>query len=96
MLFDVMRISFLDTKQIVIRNTLFVGSAAFANVLLQFIYRRMKVNQYIGLNELLMDNLKKPLVKPEFIFGQFYFSKQQAFGEELIRNSNGLKKIFLL
>ena len=50
MLFDIMRISFLEIEQVFIRNRLFVTAVTFFYVLLQLAYRGMQVNENIRLN----------------------------------------------
>ena len=77
---DIMGIGFLDAKEVIVWYFLFVGPVAFPDVLLEFVYRRMKVDQQFRLYQLLVNDLKKPLVKPEFIFGKIVLGKKQSFG----------------
>ena len=62
MLSDVVCIGFLDAEQIIIRNFLFVGTVSLLYILLKLAYRCMQVNQDLWLNQLLVNDLKKPLV----------------------------------
>jgi hypothetical protein len=84
MLFDIMRIGFLDPEQVVIWDILFVGAVAFFYILLQAADGRVEVYNNIGLNQLLMDNIKQALVQTEFVFGQVDLGKEQTLGKEVI------------
>ncbi len=93
---DVAGISFLDTEEVFIGNILLVRTVSFPDVLLQPVHGAVQVNEQVGLDELLVNNVEQALVQPELIFGQVHFCKQQAFGKKIIGYSDALKKIFLL
>lgn len=76
MLFDIIRIGILYFEQVFIRYLLLVGAVSFFNISLQFTYRCMQVDQQVRLYQLLVNNVKQSLIKPEFILGQSYFGKQ--------------------
>ena len=63
MLFDIIRVSFLDIKKVLIRDVLLVGTISFFYVLLQSANRGVQVDQKVGLNELVIDNFKNFLVQ---------------------------------
>src|SRR6187200_1324779 len=96
MLFDILCIGFLEIEQVLIRNRLLVTAVPFFYVLLQLAYRSMQVNKNIWLYELLMNDIKQSLIKPEFIIGQCNFCKQQAFGKKIIGDSKIVEHVFLL
>lgn len=81
MLFYVVGIGLLQVKKIFVLNILFVRAVAFFYIHLQFMYGGMQVNQDIGLEELLVNDIEQALIQPEFIFGQVDFGKEQAFGK---------------
>lgn len=96
MLFDVMGIGFLDAEQVIVGDILLVGTVSFFDIGLEPVDRRMQVNKQVGLHQLLVDDIKKPLVKTEFIIGQRDFGKQQALGKKIIGNSEMLEHVLLL
>ena len=67
-LLDIMRVGFLQIEQVIITDILFVGAVALADIRLQFGDRCMQIDQDIRLDQLLMNDIEKPLVKPELIF----------------------------
>jgi hypothetical protein len=95
-LFNIMRIGLLYVEQIIVRDLLFVAAVTFADIFLQPVHRCVEINNNIRLDHLLQNDIEQSLVKPEFIFGQVHFGKQQAFGKEIIRDRHILKKVFLL
>ena len=58
-LFNVVGIGFLYVEQVFIANRLFVTAVAFFYVLLQFVDGRMQIDKYIGLYQLLVNDLKQ-------------------------------------
>ena len=56
----------------------------------------MQINKQIGLQQLLMYDLKQSLIKTKFIIRQVYFGEKQTFGKEIIGYRDILEKIFLL
>ncbi len=58
MVFYIVSVCLLDIEEIFIRNVLFIGPVPFFNILLQFLYRTMQVNEQVGLNKLLVNDLK--------------------------------------
>ena len=66
---DIIRISLLDIKQVMVTDIFFIVPVPLPDIFLEFIYGCMEVNQNIGLDELLIDDIKQPLVQPEFFFG---------------------------
>ena len=56
----------------------------------------MQINKQIGLQQLLMYDLKQSLIKTKFIIWQIYFGEKQTFGKEIIGYRDILEKIFLL
>ena len=72
---DIVRIGFLDAEEVIVRDFLFVGPVAFPDVLLELVYRRMKIDEQFRLYQLLVNDLKKALVEPEFILGKVDLSK---------------------
>ncbi len=95
-LLDILGIRFLQREQVIVGDRLFVFPVAFFNILLQFFHGRMQVNEYVGLHNLRVDDFKQFLVQAEFFFGQIYFGKQQALGEQVIRNGDVLEHVFRL
>ena len=53
----------------------------------------MKVDQYIGLNELLVNDIEKALVQQKLFIGQVYFCKKQALGKKIVGDGYALKKV---
>lgn len=96
MLFDVVCVCLLDIEEVIIRYILLIAAVTLPDIRLQFGNRCMQVDQDVRLNQLLVYDIKQALVQPEFIFRQGYFGKQQAFGKEIIRNSQALEEVFLL
>jgi len=93
---DVAGVGFLYAEQILVGNFLFVRPVSFPDVLLQLVHGAVQVNEQVGLDELLVNNVEQALVQTELIFGQVHFCKQQAFGKKIIGDGDVLKKIFLL
>src|SRR6185369_8775758 len=96
MVLYIIGISFLDIEKIFIRDILFIGAVTFPDISLELRNRGMQVDQEFRLHQLLVDDFKETLIKPELIFRERYFGKQQAFGKKIIRYSNGLEHIALL
>lgn len=67
MLLYIARIRFLYIEQVFIGDRLLVFALPFLYVRLQLRYRCMQVNQYIRMNELLVNNIEQLLVKPELL-----------------------------
>lgn len=92
-LFDVIGIGKLQGEQVVVGNGLFKAAVALADIVLQLGHRHMEVDQDVGLNELLEDNVEQPLEQPELFIGQVHFGKEEAFGEQVVRDGNVLKQV---
>ena len=58
MLFDIVRVGFLDIKKIFVGNVLFVGTVTLLDIYLQLVYRGVQIDKYIRLNKLLVDDIK--------------------------------------
>ena len=59
---DIMRIGFLNAEQIVVRDSLFIRTVPFFDILLQLIHRRVKVNEDLRLDQLLVHDLEQALI----------------------------------
>ena len=68
MVFDIICIGFLYVEEILVRYLLFIRPVTFFDIGLQFTNRSMQLNNKVGLYQLLMDNIKQPLVKTKLIF----------------------------
>lgn len=75
---------------------MFVGAVAVLDVLLQFGNGRVEVDQQIGLQELLVDDVEQALIQAEFILGEGDFGKQQTLGKKIIGDREVLEQIGLL
>ena len=93
---DVMGIGFLYAEEVFVGYSLLVGAVSLFDVLLQFADGRVKVDQDIRLDQLLVDDLKQPLIQPELIFGQIDLGKKEALRKQVIGNGKVLEKVFLL
>src|SRR5690242_4760855 len=58
----IIRIGFLDIEKIVIRYILLISTVAFFDVCLKLCYGRMEIDQYFRLYQLLVNDLKQPLI----------------------------------
>ena len=47
---DIIGVGFLDIEKILVFYGLFIGAVSFPDILLQFTYRRMQINDNVGLN----------------------------------------------
>ena len=94
--FQIMCVGFLYAEKIIIRNILLVWAVTFFNILLQFAYWRMKVDQEFRLHHLRIGNFKEALVKTKFILRKIDAGKQKAFGKKIVWYGEVLEKIFLL
>jgi hypothetical protein len=93
---DVVGIGLLDIRQVFVGNGLLVRSVPLSDILLKPRHRRMQVDKDIRLGDLLVDDIEKPLIEPEFILRQVHLRKEQALGEEIIRDGDRLEQIRLL
>ena len=93
MLPDIVGIGFLDAEQVVVGYGLFVGAIAFADIGLQLAHRRMEVDEDIGLHDLGLEDVEEILIEAEFLFGEIDLGKQEAFGEKVVRDGEGLEKV---
>src|SRR5688572_13561574 len=64
---DIVCVRFLDIKEIIVWDILFVGTITLLNISLQLIYRRMQVDDDLGLDQLLVNDLEQTLVQAKFI-----------------------------
>jgi hypothetical protein len=64
---DIIGISLLDAEQVFIRDSLLIGPVPFPDILLQFTYRRMKINEDIRLDQLHIDDIEQFLLKSELL-----------------------------
>lgn len=90
---DIMGISFLDAKEVIIRDALFVWPVPFADIGLQLVDRCVEVDEDIGLDHLGLEDLEEFLIEPEFLFGEVDFGEQQAFGEEIVGDGDGSEEV---
>ena len=63
MLFDIVRVGLLYAEQVFIGYILLIAASALFYIELKVTNRSMQVNQYIGLGELLIDNVEQTLVQ---------------------------------
>jgi len=90
---DIMGIGFLDAKEIIVRDALFVGAVTFSDIGLQLAYRGVKVDQDVGLHDLGLKDVEEVLIEPELLFRKIDLGKQEAFGEEVVGDGDGLEKV---
>jgi hypothetical protein len=96
MLPDIVGIGLLDVEQVFILYVLFIRPVPFPDIFLELVHRGMQVNEQVRLYHLLVDDFKQALVEPEFIVRKVHFGKKEAFGEQVVRNGQGLEKVFLM
>ena len=90
---DILGISFLDIVQVFVGDGLFIRPVPLADIGLQFGYRCMKIDQEVGLNELCIQDLEQLLIELVFLIREIDLGKQQTFGEQVVGDRQGLKKI---
>jgi hypothetical protein len=93
MLPDIAGIGFLKVEQVIIRDGLFIRTVSFLDIFLQLMNGCVQVDEQVGLNQLLVDDIKKFLIEMKLFIRQIYFGKQKAFGKYIIRNRNALEKV---
>lgn len=93
---DILGIGFLQAEQIVVGNLLFIGAVPFFDVFLKPVYRRMQVDQQVGLHDLGIDDVEQFLVEAELLVGKIHLGEQQAFGEEVIGDGSLFENILCL
>src|SRR5260221_7002566 len=64
---DIVGIGLLYIEQVSVRDRLFVRTISLSDILLQFTYRGMEINEDIRMDQLGIDNIEKILVQPEFL-----------------------------
>ena len=62
MLSDVIGIGLLYVEKIIIGDVLLISPVPLSDVLLKPVYRRVQIYKQVRLDQLLMDDIKKPLV----------------------------------
>lgn len=92
----VVGVSFLDAKQVIIRDIQLVGAVALTDVLLQLGHGCVQVNYDLGLYELLQDDIEQALVEAVLVIGKIHLGKQEALGKQVIGDGYALKEVFLL
>lgn len=95
-LFDVLGVGFLQGEEIIVGDVLLVTAVAFADVFLQFVDRRMQIDQDLWLYDLGIDDVEQFLIQPELLTPQSHFGKQQRFGEQVICDGDLLEQVFRL
>ncbi len=90
---DVAGIGILQVKKILVGYGLLVGALTSANVFLQFFDGCMQVDQYIWVQQLLVNDIEEFLIQAKLFRSQVDLCEQQAFGKKVIADRNAFKKV---
>ncbi len=90
---DILGIGLLDIVEVFVGDGLFIGAVPLADIRLQFGYRRMQVDEQVGLDELRIQDLEQLLIELVFLVGEIYLGEQQALCEQVVRDRQGMEQI---
>ena len=92
-LLDIAGIGLLYGEEVIIGDALFVRAVPLADIGLQFADRSVEVDQDIRLYDLGLEDIEEILIEPELLVGKIDLCEQEAFGEEVVGDGDGLEKV---